>query len=209
MTGIDEWRKAFRGYVEKHAVAGMTDSDGGSVSLDFGPLDVVPMWNESLVLKDVDGGVRICLRMGGLVCEADEKKVFRFIRGFAASMEVFYVEIGIEVVEDNGAEYTIEATADMPHPDEAFRIVADMSNDYFIVGNPEDGMFAHYKPDGYGDGCYVDTCNVGAAERFDTYQDAVRAFVEDEDLRIWIDDDPHPEYMRPLKVHREIKVTTR
>lgn len=202
---IGQWRKGFRDYAaSKSKIMDITDSNGGVITFDDGP-----MWDEGLVLQEAAGGVKLCLRMFGIIDEADEKHLYKFIWGYAAHMGVFHVEIDLEVVKDNGADYTVEATALIPDPPEGTRFVTSSISDFFVVGNTTTGVFAHYKADSYGDGCYVDTYEVSQAEKFDTYEDAVKALVEDEDLRMWMDDNPHSEDVRPLRVHKQIKVTTK
>ena len=203
---IKKWRKGFRDYAAvKSKIMDITDSDGGVISFDDGK----PMWDEGLVLQEAAGVVKLCLRMFGIIDEADEKHLYKFIWGYAAYMGVFHVDVDLEVVKDNGADYTVEATANIPNPREDRMIVTSVTSDYFIVGNTTTGVFAHYKAYEYGDGCYIDVYEVSQAEKFDTYEDAVNALVEDEDLRIWMDENPHPEDVRPLKVHKDIKVTNK
>lgn len=202
---IEQWRKGFRDYAaSKSKIMDITDSNGGVITFDDGPL-----WDEGLVLQEAAGGVKLCLRMFGTIDEDDEKHLYKFIWGYAAHMGVFHVEIDLEVVKDNGAGCTVEATALIPDPPEGVRSVTSSISDFFVVGNTTTGVFAHYEADPYGPGCFVDAYEVLQAEKFDTYEDAVKALVEDEDLRMWMDDNPLPEDVRPLRVHKSIEVTTK
>lgn len=203
---IEQWRKGFRDYAAvRGEISDITDSDGGVITFDEGK----PVWDENLVLQEACGGVKICLRMCGLVCEEDEKEIFKFICGYAAHMGMFHVEIDLEVVNDNGAAYTVEAKATILDPPEGMLCVCSEEGEFFIVGNPTTGLFAHFKGDDFGDGCYIDVTDPMQAEKFDTYEDAARALVEDEDLRIWMDEQKYAEDVRPLKVHKTVKVTTK
>lgn len=203
---IEQWRKGFRDYAaSKSKIMDITDSNGGVITFDDGPL-----WDEGLVLQEAAGGVKLCLRMFGIIDEADEKHLYKFIWGYAAYMGVFHVEIDPEVVKDNGADYTVEAKATILDPPEGTLLVCSEEGEFFIVGNPTTGVFAHFKGEAWGgDGCYIDVTDPMQAEKFDTYEDAARALVEDEDLRIWMDEQKYAEDVRPLKVHKTVKVTTK
>jgi hypothetical protein len=168
------------------------------------------MWNEGLVLLECAGGMKLRLRQEGLVCEDDEKSLVKWIWGFAASMGVFHVDVDIEVLGDNDADYSVEVTADMPCHNNAHIVVCSDRDTFYVVGNPTTGVFAHFKGDDFsGEGCYVDVADPMKAERFDTYEQAVYALVEDEDLRIWMDEQECSEDVKPLKVCTTVKVTTK
>ena len=55
----------------------------------------------------------------------------------------------------------------------------------------------------------MDVTDPREAERFDTYEQAVNAIVEDDDLRIWMDEQTYCYDVKPLKVSTSVKVTTK
>lgn len=202
---LNWWRKEFRKYVNSHGGMKLLDPSGADIDFDCGK----PMWEEGSVLQECAGGMKLRLRQAGLVCEEDEKRLIKWIWGFAARMGVFHVETDLEVVHDNDADYTVEVTADLPDPQNEDLVVCADGDTFYIVGNPTNGVFAHFKGDEFGDGCYVDVTDPMKAERFDTYEQAVNALVEDEDLRIWMDEQTYGEDVKPLKVSTSVKVTTK
>ena len=202
---LNLWINGFREYANSHGGMKLIDPNGAEIDFDRGK----PMWEEGSVLQEVVGGMRLRLRKEGLVCEEDEKKLIKWIWGFAASMGVFHVETDLDVVNDNDDNYTVEVIAYLHDPKNDDLVVCTENDTFYIVGNPTNGLFAHFKGDEFDDGCDVDVTDPMEAERFNTYDQAVNALVEDEDLRIWMDEQTYCDDVKPLKVYTSVKVTTK
>ena len=202
---LNLWINGFRKYVNSRGGMRLLDPNGADIDFDRGN----PMWEEGSVLKECPRGMKLRLRKDGLVCEEDEKRLIKWICGFAASMGVFHVETDLDVVSENDSDYTVEATAYLPDPKNDDLVVCTENETFYIVGDPKNGLFAHFMGDEFDDGCYVDVTDPMDADRFDTYEQAVNALVEDDDLRIWMDEQTYCEDVKPLKVSTSVKVTTK
>ena len=194
-AAIRKWRKRFLDYVMRNGID-LSDSEGNDIAFDCGK----PMWNQKLTVYDSGNFVNVSVRRDGCVCEADEVHVGKWLRMFAAENGVFHVAVDIEVVNDRDGTYSIDASTSF----EAIRACEkpepqDDYDSYWVIGDVERYEFFGKKSDGFDD-CPISVNDPSAADTFESYDEAVEAMVNCDDVFEWIDEQPDPVAVRPLLV---------
>lgn len=205
---IRKWRKRFRDYVrfrdyETTDWIDLSDTEGNDISFDCGR----PMWNQKLTVYDAGNFVNVRVRRDGCVCEADEVHVGKWLRRFAAENGVFHVGVDIDVVNDRDGTYSIDASISF----EAIRAYEkpdpqDDYDSYWVIGDVERYEFFGKKGDGFDD-CTIPVNDPSAADKYESFDEALNAMVEDDEVFEWVDEQPDPESVRPLLV--EVKTTVK
>lgn len=206
-AAIREWRKRFRDYVrfrdyETTDWIDLSDTEGNDISFDCGR----PMWNQKLTVYDAGNFVNVTVRKDGCVCENDERKVGKWIRRFAALNGVYHVSVDVDIVRDNGGSYSIEVSTSFigkdiypkPKPQED-------SDSYWVIGDLDRYDFYGSKADGF-DHSTMTVNDPAVADQFESFEEAVEAMAEDDDVFEWVDEQQDPESVRPLFVEIITKV---
>lgn len=204
---IQAWRRKFREYVKAHKGLSLHDDDGNDIAFDHGK----PMWNEDRVVDECGDSIHVDVEMDGLVDKVEENRIAVWLRRFAATMGRFGVEVDISKMKDNGADYSVSASMEIQalskRAKKAKSEVVKDEDDFWIIGDPTISQFMMVEDHGYtGDSCET-TSNPLAADRYETYDEAVDALCTQEDVILWAGGTPFPSRVRPLKV--DVKVTVR
>lgn len=160
---------------------------------------------KGLLTVDVDPSsdcenVKIVVRVENVVTEKDEMKIGRWLRGLAASMDVFFAPVVMVNTDD---EYGVEAVICVPmessvHIDDPWKD----SDEFWVVGDLDRNVYLAVKNyDGWEE-TFVDTNAVDDAIHFDTRDEAVAALWKDSDIVAWVDEQSDPRAIRPLRVER-------
>lgn len=165
---------------------------------------------KGLLTVDVDSSydrenIKIVVRVENVVTEDDEMRIGRWLRGLAASMDVFFAPVDMDVVNANINDdgYGIEASICVPI--ESSVRVDDLkkdSDEFWVIGNLDRGVYLAVKNDDGWEETFVDTSAVDDAIHFDTRDDAVAALWKDSDIVAWVDEQSDPGAIRPLRVER-------
>ena len=197
---IQTWRRKFREYVKTHGTLELHDEEGNDIAFHNGK----PMWLEDHVILGFGDGVSVDVEMDGLVDETEERRIEVWLRRFAAGMGRFWVDIDISKKKDNGADYSVVASMEIPEMSDRAKMsksdrVRD-EDDFWIIGDPSISQFMTVEDRGYhGDICET-TSDPLSADRYDTYEEAVDALCTQQDVVLWAGGTPFPSRVRPLKV---------
>ena len=199
---IRKWRERFRDYVMTNGID-LSDTEGNDIAFDRGK----PMWNQKLTVYDSGNFVNVTVRRDGCVCELDEVHVAKWLRMFAAENGVFHVGVDIDVVNDRDGTYSIDASTsfesiracERPEPNDDY-------DSYWVIGDVERYEFFGKKGDGFDD-CPMSVNDPSAADQYESFDEALNAMVEDDEVLEWVDEQPDPESVRPLLV--EVKTTVK
>ena len=181
MSRIEEWEAAAEKWRNDRPLKGLLT------------VDVVPS-------SDCEN-VKIIVRAENVVTENDEMKIGRWLRGLAASMDVFFAPVVMVNTDDD--RYGVEAIICVPI--ESSVHIGDPwkdSDEFWVVGDLDRKVYLAVKNDDGWEDTFVDTSAVDDAIHFDTRDDAVAALWKDSDIVAWVDEQPDPVAIRPLRVER-------
>lgn len=199
---VRKWRERFRDYVMRNGID-LSDSEGNDIAFDNGE----PMWNQKLTVYCEGNFVNVSVRRDGCVCELDEVHVGKWLRRFAAENGVFHIKVDIEVVHDSDGTYSIDASINFDPI--VVHEKPETQNDYdsyWVIGDLDRYEFFGVKGDGFDD-CPMSVNDPSAADQFESYDEAVEAMVNCDDVFEWVDEQPDPDAVRPLLV--EVRTTVK
>ena len=197
------WRARFEDFVRFESDLDLCDPDGNDLDFENGK----PMWNPRKTVRESGDFVEVYVRMNGCVDDYDEQKAAMWLRRFAATNGVYHINVDFEVIHDNGSSYSIEASTSfdgsgkLPRPK-----MQEDSESFWIIGDLDRYEFYGTKGDGF-DHCPMTMNDPTAADQYESFDEALNAMVEDDEVFEWVDEQPDPESVRPLIV--EVKTTVK
>ena len=197
------WRARFEDFVRFESDLDLCDPSGNDIDFENGK----PMWNPRKTVCESGDLVEVHIRMNGCVCDNDEQKAAMWLRRFAAKNGVYHINVDFYVIHDNGSSYSIEASTSFVGCRECkIQKMQGDSESFWVIGDLGRYEFYGTKGDGF-DHCPMTMNDPSAADQYESFDEALNAMIEDDEVFEWVDEQPDPESVRPLLV--EVKTTVK